>query len=246
MSRNFELLEQIEQDSGSTTPPFTHDPTRIVAKGTSDTFEDRGPVGREEMQQLVHRVFISMDGSAPRTVVFCGVDTECAGSAVCASAGRILASRWSKIVCLIDANISSPRLSEIFAFDPSQQFTGSAGSVREQCMQVDRNLWLAGPGVLAGDRGTFPSTSELRRRLTELSKSFEYILIDAPGADIGADTVQLCQASEAVILLIEANSTRRLTARKVKEKLDAAGVRLLGTVLHNRSFPIPRKLYKRL
>ena len=32
----------------------------------------------------------------------------------------------------------------------------------------------------------------------------------------------------------------------LKETLDAAGVRLLGTVLNNRSFPIPERLYKRL
>jgi Mrp family chromosome partitioning ATPase len=56
----------------------------------------------------------------------------------------------------------------------------------------------------------------------------------------------LGQVADAAILVIEANSTRRLTARNAKETFDAAGVRLLGTVLHNRSFPIPEKLYRRL
>ena len=52
--------------------------------------------------------------------------------------------------------------------------------------------------------------------------------------------------ADAAILVIEANSTRRLTARKAKESLDAAGVRVLGTVLHNRSFPIPGWVYRNL
>jgi len=46
--------------------------------------------------------------------------------------------------------------------------------------------------------------------------------------------------------VIEANRTRRLTARKAKETLDAAGVRLLGTVLNNRTFAIPEAIYRKL
>jgi Mrp family chromosome partitioning ATPase len=75
---------------------------------------------------------------------------------------------------------------------------------------------------------------------------FEYMLIDAPGTSVCGDAQLLGLVADAAILVIEANSTRRLTARKAKETLDAAGVRLLGTILHNRSFPIPEGLYKRL
>ena len=75
---------------------------------------------------------------------------------------------------------------------------------------------------------------------------FEYMLIDAPGTNVCGDAQLLSQVADAAILVIEANITRRLTARKAKESFEAAGVRLLGTVLHNRSFPIPEKLYRRL
>jgi Mrp family chromosome partitioning ATPase len=72
------------------------------------------------------------------------------------------------------------------------------------------------------------------------------MLIDAPGTSVCGDAQLLSLVADAAILVIEANSTRRLTARKAKESLDAAGVRLLGTVLNNRSFPIPEKLYRKL
>jgi Mrp family chromosome partitioning ATPase len=56
----------------------------------------------------------------------------------------------------------------------------------------------------------------------------------------------LGQVVDAAILVIEANRTRRLTVRRAKDTLDAAGVLVLGTVLHNRTFPIPEGIYKRL
>ena len=37
-----------------------------------------------------------------------------------------------------------------------------------------------------------------------------------------------------------------VAALKAKETLDAANVRLLGTVLHNLTFPIPEQLYPKL
>jgi Mrp family chromosome partitioning ATPase len=49
-----------------------------------------------------------------------------------------------------------------------------------------------------------------------------------------------------MVLVVQANSTRRVTAQKVKEKLQAANARLLGTVLSERTFPIPETIYKKL
>jgi len=47
-------------------------------------------------------------------------------------------------------------------------------------------------------------------------------------------------------LLIEANKTRRAAVRQLKQYLDATNVRLLGTVLTERTFPIPEAIYKRI
>ena len=52
--------------------------------------------------------------------------------------------------------------------------------------------------------------------------------------------------ADAAILVVEANSTRCLSAKNAQQTLAAAGIRLLGTVLQNRSFPIPGRIYKRL
>jgi Mrp family chromosome partitioning ATPase len=86
----------------------------------------------------------------------------------------------------------------------------------------------------------------MKERLALLHAAFDYLLIDTPGTSIRGDAQVLGRVADAAILVIEANSTRRLTARKAKDDLEAAGVHLLGTILHNRSFPIPGSLYKRL
>jgi Mrp family chromosome partitioning ATPase len=56
----------------------------------------------------------------------------------------------------------------------------------------------------------------------------------------------LSRWTDGVVLVLEANATRRDAARRVKEILDAANVSVLGVVLNNRTFPIPDVLYRRL
>jgi Mrp family chromosome partitioning ATPase len=247
MSRNFELMTQLDIEAGASdnrTPPGVDRTasTAVVPIRSSQA----GNVGGEEILRLIQRIFLSANGSAPRQVVLCGVDDENGSSSVCARAGRTLAANSSRPVCLVDANVRSPRLSGMFGVEGTNPFSGPSAPVREQCVKIGSNLWLAGPHILADNSRVLLPPIQLKERFAQLRNEFEYMLIDAPGTSVCGDAQLLGQIADAAILVIEANCTRRLTARKAKESLDAAGVRLLGTVLHNRSFPIPEGLYKRL
>jgi receptor protein-tyrosine kinase len=247
MSRNFELMTQLEIEVGATDNPTPAAADRAAATEVAPILSRHASsASGEEMLRLIQHIFLSANGNAPRQVVLCGVDGENGSSSVCARAGRTLAANSSRPVCLVDANVRSPRLSGMFGVDKTTPFSGSSASLREQCVKIGGNLWLAGPNILADKSRVLLPPDQLKERLAQLRNEFEYMLIDAPGTSVCGDAQLLGQVADAAILVIEANSTRRLTARKAKETLDAAGVRLLGTVLHNRSFPIPERLYKRL
>jgi Mrp family chromosome partitioning ATPase len=250
MSRNFELLSQIElgPQLGTTDHKARATANRVIEETFTNTVtRDAGGLCGEEMQRLVQSIFLSPNGTDRRRVVmFCGVDTGAGSSSVCANAGRVLAANSSQSVCLVDANVRSPRLSGIFGVDGALPFSRKSLSVYEQCTQVGGSLWLVGTEMLTDNRGQLRSAHELGELITELRSMFEYLLIDVPGINISGDGSLLGKMADATVLVVEANSTRRLSARKAKESLDAAGLRLLGTVLHNRSFPIPEPLYKKL
>jgi receptor protein-tyrosine kinase len=244
MSKNFELLKQIEVESGITDSRDLD----CTARFAKERFSPGGGSNawQQEILRLVQRVFLSADEAAPRMVVFCGVDDKSGSSSVCARAGRTLAIESSRPVCVVNANVRSSQLARIFAVDTTAPFPGKSESVHDRCVRIDGNLWLAGVDMLFDDRGALRSVEELKQRLAQMRGEFEYVLIDAPGTNICGNAAILGRVADAAILVVEANSTRRLTARRAKENLDAAGVRLLGTVLHNRSFPIPKSIYNRL
>jgi polysaccharide biosynthesis transport protein len=244
MSRNFELLTQLESEPDVRDKRHVSQAAREAVKAlTVPTSSDTGP---DEMLQFVQRVFLSANGTAPHAVVFCGVDAEGGSSTVCARAGLALAANTSELVCLLDANVRSPRLSRLFAIDSTFRTVASSGSIREKCTLIKDNLWLAGVEALGSNRDALPPVDHLKQLLAQLRGAFEYVLIDAPGTNVCGDAPLLGQAADAALLVINANSTRRVTARKAKDTLLGAGVRLLGSVLCDRSFPIPASIYRKL
>ena len=76
--------------------------------------------------------------------------------------------------------------------------------------------------------------------------AFEYVLIDAPAAGVLPDAAILGRARRCAVLVVEANAPAERPRAGPKISLEAAGVRLLGSVLRNRSFPLPKGLYKKV
>ena len=61
-----------------------------------------------------------------------------------------------------------------------------------------------------------------------------------------ADAIALGQVSDGLILVLEADSTRKKAAQMAAANLRSSNVPILGAVLNKRTFPIPEKIYKRL
>jgi hypothetical protein len=81
-------------------------------------------------------------------------------------------------------------------------------------------------------------------RLKELRSSFDYFLLSTAIND--CEMPSLCNLCEAAVLMLTANVTRREAALNAKQQLLRQGVTLLGTVLDQRTMPIPESIYRRL
>jgi Mrp family chromosome partitioning ATPase len=121
-----------------------------------------------------------------------------------------------------------------------------SGPARRFAQQLPDNLWLLTSGFHTLDPESLLSTDRLKLRLNELSEEFDYVLIDTPPLNEFADAISVGQLADGVVLVLEANVTRRETTQKSKEALESASVNLLGAVLNKRIFPIPQRIYRRL
>ncbi len=247
MSRNFELACRIGEEQGTILPepssPFAVsaflDEKRVNGVG----YKASSPL-QAEIQKLIQVLFLA-SANGPHHVVFCGVGADDGSGSVCVSVAKGLSNEVTGRVCLVDAKILGPTLQQsldveedVFPFSDTIEQSGSIAR------QIDRNLWSVSAERLSSVR--ISNTAPMSSGVLELRKEFGYLIVHAP--PLGTDTMAavLGKVTDGVVLVLEANTTRRVTARSAKEALEAASVRLLGTVLNNRTFPIPEKLYRRL
>ena len=243
MSKGIEIMGQASRHQGSSdlfTRPAVSTDGRVGLEMLT----------REEVNKLVQRLFLFPGPDRPRAVVFSGLEHGNGCSWICARASESLVAQGADSVCLVDTNLRSPSLHQYFAVDNIVGLAEAVlqtGSIRNFVQRIPgSNLWLLTCGFHTLDPHSLLSSDRLRSRILELRSEFDHVLIDAPPIGHYADATLLGQLADGVVLVVEANSTRRETTRRAKENLEAASVRLLGAVLNKRTFPIPEFLYRRL
>ena len=202
---------------------------------------------REELIKLVQRLFFSTDPAA-RVVVFSAVEPQAGCSWTSARIAEILADRTDGLVCLIDANFRARTLYSEFHCENPAQLADDEWSVVPVSGpdKLTSNLWLLSYKPATGDCPTAGSLERFQKRIEDLRNDFNYVLIDAPPLKGSAEAGLFARMADGLVLVLEANTTRRETAKKAKQILDASGVPVLGAVLNKRVFPIPEQLYRRL
>ena len=248
--------------TGSATSPkwfgFLREGTRRLAmsvrssklNGGGHTPLDLKAMALQEEIKLVQRVFFSGDAPLNTAIVFSAVENGEASARICARAAESLASHVKTSVCVVDANLSCPSLHQYFGATNNLGLTEAVlqkGPIRRFAQQLAQsNLWFIPCGAVAENSWTRLNPDALRGRLQELRTQFGHVLISAPPMNVFADAALISQFSDGVVVVVEANSTRRKTTQRLIENLAAAKVQVRGVVLNNRTFPIPELVYRRL
>jgi Mrp family chromosome partitioning ATPase len=252
LSKNFELLSQIGRTEVLHRPDepqvFLDEPALgPVAPAAAIDLTVHGAV-RDEVVKLVRNLFFVPGENAPRRVVFTGTESGTGCSWICAHAAEFLASQVHGTICVVDCNLRAPRLQARFQVPDQYGLTDAllgSGSIRQYLQRVSgSNLWLLSAGSAQANQQTLLASDTMRSRLAELYAQFDYVLLDVASLNNSNDAIALGSGADGVVLVLREKSSRRETARKALQDLRDAKVQPLGVVLNQRTFPIPRAIYK--
>lgn len=201
----------------------------------------------EQIRRLVRQVFFPGWPKPAHHVAFAAVDESTDAGVICIKVGEILSSQAPGNTCIVETaaqeDTSQLGLSDTTMRSPGEDAFDSAGS---RTHRLSSRLWHMPYEIFSESCDGQLARSALEVQVCRLRAQYDYTVIQLPPVGAYNDAVLLGQLSDGVVLIVEANSTRRAAAQRVKEMLLAANVRLLGTVLNGRTFPIPRAIYQKL
>lgn len=187
-----------------------------------------------EYLHLAHRLFVSSGVS--KIVLFCGADRGAGCTWVCARTAIALARLTSLDVCVVNANLRSPTLHELFGLEPSPGLTDYV-AMHDDLGAFVRTLGRGWPSVLpCGSRGaevhSVLYSPVFRRKIERLKVAYPYVLVDVGPGSLNPGASQFAGIADGAVLVLGSSSTRREEAMRAKQALEVANIPVLGGVLN--------------
>lgn len=245
MSKHLDLMQQLERDQAGR----SHRPLDPLSPSVAKPHREAGWTN-EEALRLVQRVFLLQTRKRPQVVAFVGIDHACGCTSISVAVAEALATNGSDAVCIVETNFRSPSLASVLGITDQKGLTGALlgdASILSFATRVgNENLWAIPAGMVAEDSANLLTSERFKARLLELRNEFDFVILDTPPLNQFGDAIAIGHLTDGVVLVLEADSTRKETAQTAVATLSSSNIEILAAVLNKRKYPIPEQIYKRL
>ncbi len=249
MGKTFEALEKAEKI-------FQKNMQQKAAVGAEEKYllntpvKDTTLISPNGWHQLQYQLSSRYPNQPLRRIMFTGITRGIGVTNSAIQFAKALMKASGRRVLLIDANLRTPRLHQIFNLNPYNGFSDLLAQNGTKVFQFKK------PGK--GDLYVFPcgrnyadgvcdfESSRLDALFKSARQKFDYVILDCAPISRSSESQALCAKVDGVLLVIEAGKTRRQVAQRAKKEIEEAGGKLLGVVLNKRRYYIPDWIYRRL
>ncbi|HRH18406.1 MAG TPA: polysaccharide biosynthesis tyrosine autokinase [Aquabacterium sp.] len=200
----------------------------------NDPFSEQVEAFRDLRSQLITGVMGQGESRSALAIVSANVGD---GKSFIAANLAVAFSQLPGRTLLIDADLRTPRLHEIFGVDSGSGLTGilSGRAVANVIKPVKHlpNLYMLPAGVMA------PNPAELLHRaafslvLRELLAKFDYVLVDTPAASHGADARMIAGHCGACLLVGRKDQSRVPAMQALVKQLTKSTVKIGGVLMND-------------
>jgi non-specific protein-tyrosine kinase len=154
-------------------------------------------------------------------------------SPTAANLAVVLAQTGANVV-LVDADLRKPDLHRMFAIDGSNGLTNNlAGDPMELTIQrITDQLWVIVGGPIPPNPSELLSGRRMDAFAEELSRRFDYVIIDSAPLLAVSDAAALSRHVDGVLLVVQAKHSTLPQLREGVATLELVGAPLLGIVLN--------------
>ena len=182
--------------------------------------------------------------SPPKVIAITSPGRREGKTITCANLGVVLAQADNNTL-IVDCDLRAPDVHRAFGLPNPYGIVDVLSG--EQDLQEVCHVPVPGLKVLStGPIPPYPAELLSSRRFVELMDQvrtqFDYVLVDTPPMQAVSDPLIIAPQSDGVLLVLDAQKTRKGTVRKHVRDVESVGSRVLGTVMNNAR--VPRDNYR--
>jgi capsular exopolysaccharide synthesis family protein len=175
--------------------------------------------------------------SPPKVITVTSAGEREGKSTTCANLAVVLAQAY-KSVLIVDCDFRRPALHKVFGL---RNVTGLVNVLAEE--RAVEEVWSEPlEGLKAVTTGPLPpnpaellGSGRFAAFLGRAREAFDYVMLDVAPVRPVADAAVVAAQGDGVLLVLDAQNTRKAAARQSIRSLRAVGANVLGTVMNNAS-----------
>jgi succinoglycan biosynthesis transport protein ExoP len=148
----------------------------------------------------------------------------------------VVLAQLGRRVLLVDGDLRKPRLHQVFHVSNRvglvNQLTGTAEPDAVVLKTEIPNLWVTPSGPIPPNPSELLSSPRMRDWIEAAKEHFDIVILDTPPTLAVTDGTILGAMADGVLLTLRAGKVTREDARACRDRLQFAGVRVLGVALN--------------
>ena len=200
---------------------------------------EQGPTPQAEAyKHLRTSILLSTPGRAPKTLLVTSSVPAEGKTTTAVNTATVLAQTGAKVL-IIDADMRRPRLHQVFGLPNEGCLSAILSSEIEEAdilsrinQYKDSNIYLLSSGAIPPNPAELLGSSQMKRLLDIVSKTFTHVVIDSPPIASFTDGVLIASLVDGVILVVHGGKTSRQIVRRSRQTLNEIGAKIIGVVLN--------------
>jgi len=187
-----------------------------------------------------------------KTILMTSALEQAGTTTIIANLGICLAHKAGRKVLIIDANLRNPAIYKAFkiadrpgladVLEDKISFDQAISRAKSQ----EHDLYVLTAGSTGLNPITLLDSSKMVDVIKKAREKYEIILIDCTNLRNFRDASAISSLSDGIVLIVNEGKTRRQVVKSALLPLQQKKANLIGVVLNNRTFPIPKGIYNRV
>ena len=201
------------------------------------TVMDPSGVAAAAYHHMRANLFHKLAGTSSRVFLITSPGFGEGKSSVCANLGVVLAQA-GKNTLVLDCDLRRPTTHEIFGLRNTHGMVDvllGERKLEEVCQQpfptLDLKVLTVGP--LPPNPAAVLGSQNLSKLLDDVRGQFDCVLVDSSPANVASDVTVLAAQADGVLLVLDAQSSRKADVWEAMRILAAVGANIIGTVMNN-------------
>ena len=207
---------------------------RDLSRRLTAVVEPRGAAS-EAYRSLRTNLLYSFVDTPRQVIVITSSGPQEGKSTTCANLG-VLMSQVDKRTIIVDCDLRKPVMHKFFQVRNTEGIVdvlAGERSLEEVWQEPLPGLKLVTVGRVPPNPADLLGSQRLSAFLASVREEFDYVLVDAPPAGVVTDAAVLAPQGDGVLVVLDAQNTRKGALRRSIRSLNAVGANILGTVMNN-------------